>query len=518
MKKLLGLLTVLMMIGAIFAAPVHLVIFHINDTHGHAWSYSEYHNPDIGGFARIATIVNEQRAEIEKEGGHVLFLHAGDANTGIPESDQLNAVPDFAMLHYMGVDAMALGNHEFDKDLQTLEMQQRVAHFPFLSSNFVDKNLLPIFKPYLIKDFGDLKVGIIGVTTEQTNVLEPLHLGTNRIESAEEAVKDYLPEIKAKSDIIVVLGHLGYGVRPNLPVGYTTSDELAKKVDGISVIIDGHSHTVIEPPKDINNTIVAQAGEWGKYVGRIDLWIDKGRVTKWEGKLIPVNLKKYKGKDENGKAIYENLNPVKEDPFIKMIADSYYNMGAEKLNEVIGETKINLDGERQDVRSKETNLAHLITDATLEKTNADFAFTNGGGIRASIKPGKITYRDILTVLPFGNTVYIVKLTGKDVMDVLNYAVTIPAGQGAHMHVSGITYDVVNGKPTNVKIKGEPLDMNKVYNAVTNNYVAAGGDGYKMLKGKNGYDTGFVLADVVKDYIKELGTIENYDSKNRINVK
>jgi len=496
MKRVLGVLVVMILALSVFAGPNHLVIFHMNDTHGHVWG-----TDDGGGFARAATLINQAREEVAKEGGEVLFLHAGDVNTGIPESDQLDAVPDFLVLHYMGLDAMVLGNHEFDKPFEVLEKQYKVAQFPFLGANFVnEKSERPVFEPYVIKDYGEFSVGIIGLVTEQTNVLEPIYLGENTIIDAEETLIKYLPIVQEKADIVVVLGHLGYhvdGERPNLSVEFTTSDELAENVSGIDIIIDGHSHTLLETPVVINNVILAQAGEKAKNIGRIDLWIDGGRIVDWSGEVIPLTA------------------DIPEDPFIKMFADAFYQLGTEALNEVVGVTKVYLDGERAHVRSDETNLSNLITDGMIWKTGADVALMNGGGIRASIELGEITYRDILTVLPFGNTLYVLELTGKDIMDVLNYAATIPDGQGAKLHVAGLTAEIKGGKATNVKINGKPIDLKKTYKVVTNNYVAAGGDGYTMLKGKPGYDTYFRDADALREYIAHLGTIEDYTSEERL---
>lgn len=497
MKKYLGILLGLLFIISVFAAPQHLVIFHVNDTHGHVWSFDD---GATGGFARIATVINEARAEVESEGGDVLFLHAGDVNTGIPESDLLDAVPDFATLHYMGADAMALGNHEFDVDLDTLKMQARVAGFPFISANFVDRNLFPVFKPYVVKDMGGYSVGILGLTTEQTNVLEPLYLGNNSIESAYYAVKEYMPELEEKSDIQIVLGHLGYyeeGQEPQLPVGYTTSNEIAEGFSNVEVFIDGHTHTLFEEAKVINSTILSSSGDLGKYLGRIDLWIENGRIVDWESKQIKID------------------DTIEEDPFIKMVADTYKEMGSEELDKPVGYTEVRLNGERADVRSGETNLGHLITDALLWKTNAEVALQNGGGIRASISEGEISYRDVLTVLPFGNTAYTVKLKGSDLKKVADYAATIPDGQGSKLHVAGMTFKVEDGKAMNIKVNGVPLVMDKTYSVVTNNYMASGGDGYEMLAGQNGYDTGFVVADVVAEYLEHLGTIEEYQKAKRI---
>nr|WP_237729814.1 metallophosphoesterase [Petrotoga sp. 8T1HF07.NaAc.6.1] len=366
MKRFLGILVFIVLVLSVFAEPNHLVIFHMNDTHGHVWG-----TEDGGGFARAATLINQAREEVAKEGGEVLFLHAGDVNTGIPESDQLDAVPDFLALHYMGLDAMTLGNHEFDKPFEVLEKQYEVAQFPFLGANFVnEKRGGPVFEPYVIKDYGDFSVGIIGLVTEQTKVLEPIYLGENTIVDAEETLKKYLPIVQEKADVVIVLGHLGYhadGGRPNLSVEFTTSDELAENVSGVDIIIDGHSHTLLETPVVINNVIVAQTGENAENIGRIDLWIDDGRIVDWRGEVIPLT------------------SDIPEDPFIKMFTDAFYQLGSEALNEVVGVTKVYLDGERAHVRSDETNLSNLIADGMIWKTGADVALMNGGGIRALLK-------------------------------------------------------------------------------------------------------------------------------------
>jgi 5'-nucleotidase/UDP-sugar diphosphatase len=175
-------------------------------------------------------------------------------------------------------------------------------------------------------------------------------------------------------------------------------------------------------------------------------------------------------------------------------------------------------GDRSVIRSQDTNLAHLITDAMVWKTGADFAITNSGGIRASIQPGEISYRDILTVLPFGNTLYQLKATGEEVMDILEYTATVSAGQGAWPQVSGITYTIEGETVSDVMINGEPIDLDETYTIATNNYLAYGGDGYSMLEDLEGYDTGFVLADVVQDYVAEISPITDYDDEPRIIVK
>lgn len=511
MKKIF---TIVLILVTILSLATKLTILHINDTHGHAWSFSETNNPNIGGFAAIATIVEEVRKEVESQGGHVLFLHAGDINTGVPESDQLDAAPDIVALNLMKLDAATFGNHEFDKPKSVLAKQMALANFPFVSANFTDPEGIVKAKPYIVKDFGDLKVAIFGLTTEETAILEPIYLNGATFGNATQVSKALLPEMRTKADVIIALAHLGWEPEGE---GKTTSKQLAQLVDGIDVIIDGHSHTKFENAQFVNNTIVAQAWEWGKYVGRLDLDIENGKIVSWNWRPIPVNLKNYKGKDAEGKDVYEFVGkPYEENFYVKTVLNYFKSLGSEKLDTVIGETKILLDGERANVRSKSTNLANMICDSMIWKVNADIAFTNGGGIRASIKPGKITVRDVLTVLPFGNTLYVIKMTGEQVMKVLEYAATIKEGQGAFLQTGGLIWKSIGGKVVEAKIKGEPVDPNKIYTVVTNDYMAQGGDGYTMLKGLPGYNTGFTMDSVLAQYIQQvlMGTVQDYDSQPR----
>ncbi len=502
----------LICVVALFAA--RLTILHINDTHGHAWPWNETNNPNIGGFAAIATIVEEVRKEVESAGGHVLFLHAGDMNTGVPESDMLDAAPDIVAFNMMRLDAMVLGNHEFDKPKQILARQMKLAKFPMLSANFHDPEGVVKPEPYIVKDFGDVKVAIIGLTTEETAILEPLHLKGATFANCVETAKRLVEELKDRVDIVVVLAHLGWGPEGE---GKTTSKQLAQLVNGIHVIVDGHSHTRFETAQVVNGVIVVQAWEWGKYVGRLDLEIENGKIVSHSWRAIPVNLKVYKGKDEQGKDIYEFIDkPYEEHFYVKTVLDYFRQLGDERLNTVIGRTHVLLDGERANVRSKSTNLANMICDAMMWKVNADVALMNGGGIRASIRPGDITVRDVLTVLPFGNTLYVLKMTGEQLMKVLEYAATVKEGQGAFLQVGGLTWKSVAGQVVEAKVKGEPIDPNKVYVVVTNNYLAGGGDGYTVLTNLPGYDTGFRLDSVLVEYIQTVlgGEIKDYDSSPR----
>ncbi len=507
-------LVFLLLVFIVLSFAAKLTILHINDTHGRAWPFSETNNPNIGGFAVIATIVEEVRKEVESQGGYVLFLHAGDFNTGVPESDQLDAAPDIVAFNMMRLDAMVFGNHEFDKPKTVLARQMKLASFPFLCANFNDPEGIVKPKPYIVKEFPNLKVAIFGLITEETAILEPIHLAGATFSNAIEVSKSLVPELRKQADIVIALTHLG--IEPE-GAGKTTSRQLARSVSGIDVIIDGHSHTRMEKAEYVNGTILAQAWEWGKVVGRLDLEIENGKIVSWNWTAIPVNLKIHKGKDAQGKDIYEFVDKEYQQHFyVKTVLDYFKAIGSEKLDTVVAETKILLDGERANVRSKSTNLANLIADAMVWKAGADVAITNGGGIRASIKPGKITIRDILTVLPFGNRLYVVEMTGEQLLKVLEYAATIQPGQGAWPQVSGLFFKSVGGKVVQATVKGQPIEPTKIYKVVTNDYMAGGGDGYTMFKNLKGYDTGFAMDYAVIEYIQQVlkGVVEDYDSQQR----
>ena len=264
------------------------------------------------------------------------------------------------------------------------------------------------------------------------------------------------------------------------------------------MIVDGHSHTFYERPEVINGTLIVSAGEWGKYLGKLDLDVVNGTITFVSFRPIKVE------------------NSITPDFAVATVLDYFKKAGGEALNVVVGETTIKLEGDRNVVRARDTNLGYLICDAMIWKSGADIAISNSGGIRASIAAGPITYRDILTVLPFGNSLYVIEISGADFMKVLEFTATISAGQGAMPQVSGVSYTIENGTVKDVLVNGEPIVMDKIYKVATNNYLASGGDGYTTLANHPGYDTGFVLADVVVEYVSQISPITSYQESGRIN--
>ncbi len=539
LKKTFLIFTVILLALSLMAMAAHLVVLEINDTHGHAWAYNEWHNPDIGGFAAIATIVKQARAEAAANGWDFLFLHAGDVNTGVPESDLLNARPDIVALDAMGLDAMAMGNHEFDHPWSILMKQMTWANFPFLSANIVYKGTdETVGKPYVIKQFPDLSVAVLGLTTKTTEYIgNPKNLKGYDFLSPVSVAKKYVPMLHTmmgKNGIVLALTHLGiFGKgltagskisddaltmrnlltynKPNDPYGGSVT--LAESVKGITAILDGHSHTIVKEPLNVKGTLIIQAGSFSKYVARLDLITKEGKVVDYSYKLIPINLKVYH-KDKNGKVTYTYIGKeIKPDQQIENLLAGYKQIGAAKLNEPIGFSKVNFANDKEQTRTKDTLIGHLITDAIAWKfkgMGVQAVLMNGGGIRTSIAPGTVTYRDVLQVLPFGNTVVTIKIKGSDLLKAIEWgAVAHPNDTGARLNQWGLTYKVTPKGVKDILINGKPIEPNKVYTIATNDYMASGGDNYFMLKNTDQYNTNYVLADVVKEYIQHISPIESY---------
>ncbi len=489
----------------------HFTVLHSNDTHGRFWKNDkgEY------GFSVLKTAIDDVRKEVAAQGGTVILLHAGDFNTGVPESDLQNAKPDIEGLNDMKFDALALGNHEFDNPLQLLDKQERWAKFPFLSANVRYKNGKFLVKPYTIIQRGGLKFAVVGLTTEDTAKLgNPEYLGNVTFQPVIEAAREILPAVnKAQPDVRIALTHIGYyndGKHGhNAPGDVTLARSLPAK--SFDMIIGGHSHTPVcinedgslKTPyvpntpcqPDVQNGMpIMQAYEWGKFLGRADFEFKNGVTKLVRYQLIPANLKRKDG------SFYTSEIPAEPNLLAKL--QKYQDLGDKKLNIKVGEATAAFDGTRELVRSQQMPIGQLITRAQLERTQADFSLMQGGGIRDTIPAGTITYKTVLKVQPFGNLLSVVPLTGKETFDYLQEIVFKDKGSGGYPHLAGVslTYCPVDKTIANVKIQGKPLNPTATYRFVLPDYIAAGGDGYPVLKTHTGFTkTGFVDADTTKTY-------------------
>jgi len=254
-------------------------------------------------------------------------------------------------------------------------------------------------------------------------------------------------------------------------------------------------------PDRQNGAWIVQAHEWGKYVGRADFEYRNGDFKLIKYSLIPVNLmQSVKGADGKTTKVPYTV-AIAEDKDMLAMLKPYQEFGQQKLLVEIGSTDGRIEGDRSVVRSKPASMGVLIGRALMDKTRADFAVVNAGGVRDSFAPGKLTYKDVLKVQPFGNTTVTVDLTGQEVMDYLNAVAKMSAGSGAFGQFAGIDLVITAGAVTSAGIKGATIDPAKTYRMVINNFIAAGGDGYPKLTGHKSFvDTGFVDADVLRAYV------------------
>jgi 5'-nucleotidase/UDP-sugar diphosphatase len=254
-------------------------------------------------------------------------------------------------------------------------------------------------------------------------------------------------------------------------------------------------------PDRQNGTWIVQAHEWGKYVGRADFEYRNGEFKLVRYALIPINLKKpVKGTDGKTSLVTYTAEITENNDMLALLSP-YQDFGQQKLNVDIGTTDGGLEGDRTVIRAKPASLGVLVGLAMMDKAKADFAVVNAGGVRDSIAPGRITYKDVLKVQPFGNTLITVDLSGKEVMDYLNASAKMSVGSGAFAQFAGVKLVIRSGVVASASIKGAPIDPLKTYRMVVNNFQATGGDGYPKLTAHPSYtNTGFVDADVMRGYI------------------
>ena len=504
-----------------------ITILHTNDHHGHFWrnDYREY------GLAAQKTLVDGIRKEVAAEGGSVLLLSGGDINTGVPESDLQDAEPDFRGMNLIGYDAMAVGNHEFDNPLSVLRQQEKWAKFPFLSANIYQKSTNErLFKPWAIFKRQDLKIAVIGLTTDDTaKIGNPEFFTDIEFRKPADEAKLVIQELNAteKPDVLIATTHMGHYDNGEHGSNAAGDVEMARSLPAgaLAMIVGGHSQNPVcmasENKKQVdyvpgtpcapdrqNGIWIVQAHEWGKYVGRADFEFRNGEMKMVRYQLIPVNLKK-KVTYDNGESERVLYTPeIPENAQMLSLLTPFQNKGKAQLDVKIGNVNAHLEGDRSKVRFVQTNLAHLILAAQMARTTADFAVMSGGGIRDSIEAGDITYKDVLKVQPFGNIVVYVDMNGKEVKDYLTAVAQMKPDSGAYPQFANVSFTSTSGQLNDLKIKGEPVDDAKTYRMATLSFNATGGDGYPRIDEKPGYvNTGFIDAEVLKQFIQQNSPLD-----------
>ena len=494
-----------------------LSLMHSNDTHA-----------NLDQIAKKATAVKEVRAAKP----NALLVDAGDVFSGTLYFNEFKGQADLKFMNLMGYDIMTFGNHEFDlgaspEGHKALADFIRGAKFSFVSSNVNfsnDPNLKGLFtdlissKPNegriyngIVKEINGEKVGFFGLTTAETrNISNPGAVTfENYIEEARKAVRAFEGMGVNK---IVAITHIGYDDSPAVD----NDLNLATQVEGIDVIVGGHSHTQLNQPVvvDANGTptIIVQAYQYNEYLGTLDVQFDhNGVVVKHAGQLIKIADKA-------------------EDPQAKQILTQYSSKVNELKNKESGAIAVRtLDNPRTESNSErknETPLGNLITDGMLQKAksynpNVIMAFQNGGGIRAGINEGPITIGEIITVLPFGNTLATMNLTGAEIKETFETSLkNIPGENGGFLHVSGARVQYDSSKPVGQRVVSiayknadgtySPIIHNQTYAIATNAFTAKGGDGFDVLKKayEEGRATDLGLPDWenFRDHLIRLGLV------------
>lgn len=491
-------------------APLKLTVLHTNDHHGRFWPNAdgEY------GLAARKTLIDRVRAEVAAAGGHTLLLDGGDVNTGVPESDLQDAEPDFKGMDRLGYDAMAVGNHEFDKPPAVLAKQRQWVGFPLLSAN-IYRNGQRVFEPYRLFERGGYKIAVLGLTTDDTArmVLPDNIAGITFRKPADEAAA-LVPQLRRQADMVIAATHMGHYPDGQRGVNAPGDVEMARAVPGLDLIVGGHSQNPVcmlaenrrnpsyvpgQPcaPDRQNGAWIVQAHEWGKYVGRADFVIDGGKVELLRYQLMPVNLKLRAADGKKPLA----TEAIAEDAGLRTFLQPFQEAGQVRLSVVIGAADGVLDGDRTRVRQQPTNLGTLIARAMMDRTGADLALINAGGVRDSLPAGPITYRDVLKVQPFANTVGVVTLTGAELLDYLGAAARMTPGAGGFPQTAGVQLRIDAGRLIEARVAGQPIDAQRRYRLSINNFTAIGGDGYPKLNGHPNYvDSGFNDAEVLRAYI------------------
>ncbi|HEX4744699.1 MAG TPA: bifunctional UDP-sugar hydrolase/5'-nucleotidase [Candidatus Limnocylindria bacterium] len=433
-----------------------------------------------GGLAWLSGWVAQSRSRAPDR---TLLLDAGDAWQGTFTSNANKGEAVVRAMNVMRYDAQALGNHDFDWGQEVLQQRAKEATFPFLAANLIETatGKLPAYvQPWVVKDAGLARVGIIGVTNPRSaSIVKASSISGWTFLPAIDAVRRYIAEVRAQADIIVVLSH----------AGVDEDSELAQAVPDIDVIVGGHTHLPLRTARTIGKTRIYQTGAYTENLGRIEITID--RVTRRPTAIAGVDV-----------LIPVTSGTVRPDPEVAALVAQRRAEGLAVTSRVVGSTAVPLEG----VRGTEVPIGNLIADALLDYGRkqgwqSDVAFYNQAGVRASLPAGDITFGALYQVLPFANTIVQVDLTGTQLKEVLEGA----AGAAGRLHIAGGAFvyrfsDPPLQRVLSATVGGAPLDPARIYRVVTIDYLYTGGDGHTGFKNGINVKVGDVEVDAVAAYI------------------
>ena len=468
-----------------------IVVYHTNDMHSRVLPTDDS-NKSIG-LAYISAYIKNMRLKDK----NTLWFDAGDTFHGEPIINLSKGMNMALLLNAAGLDALCPGNHDFNYGPERLVELSEKCKFPVLSANvFWKKNgerLLNAYKIFTLPN--GLKVGVFGLTTPDTLVkASPLYMDKVNFLDIYKKASEVVEVLKPECDVIIAITHLGVSGSDSV-----RSIDIAENVPGIDVIIDGHSHTELPQGIKVKNTLIAQAGCYEHFLGKVTIDIENKKVTKKTAVLL--------SKEEILK------DTPKPDEKIENLLKELESKNKKILSERISYSPKTFKADRSNIRRNESAIGNLFTDALRAQTGADIAIMNSGTIRADLKAGDITKGDILAIFPFSNMLQTKEITGKQLKEVLEHSVGYyPAEFGGFLQISGFTFDfdptlTRGSRVSNVMVGSAPLDENKVYTVASSDFVFSGGDGYALFKNiklDRAYES---IDEAVVNY---LTTLKNFD--------
>jgi 5'-nucleotidase len=464
--------------GGAWAEEV-LTILHTSEHHGQVLPIEQMGRPREAGVAARATLIER----IRKEQPAVLVLDSGDLLIGTPLSSIFRGEPDVKAMNLMGYGAMAAGNHEFDFGLDHVRTMQGLAGFPILCSNLAGRNVDLPCREVAILRVGDLSIGVVGLLgrrnfpdTFNREVARILEL-RDPVETARRLARDLKQQRKA--DLVLAVTHEDDEEDLALLAEASELDAIigghTPGFDGLRTATDGTPKAVAERP----GPIFVKTHRQGRTVGRLDLTVDrKADREGGEGRIIVLKA------EARNLPVDESLPPH---PAVDALIQGYLAAMEQLGSAVLGRSLVELEGDRDAVRVRETNLGNLLTDLARLEFGTDIALINSGQIRESIPAGPVDLTRVLRVLPFNSSLVTFMLSGRDLMEALeNSASRLPAADGRFLQVSGLAVTYEAGRPVgsrvrSVRVGAKPLDPMARYSVVTDGFLADGGDGYAMFQ-------------------------------------
>lgn len=527
MKHLLIILAaLLLLIGTVWAEDLRLDLMWSNDVHGgidraQATFMNPEFPPQLGGGASAATLIKQVRGMSDKQRSNLL-LDIGDFFQGRPVGTVTKGRAVIEYMNAIGYDAMTIGNHEYDIMEDELINTLQLAKFPILTCNVLDKrtNEIPHYaQPYTIVNRLGLKIGLLGFTTTDTEKMSfPEHIKNVVFLSEKEAVAKYVKILREeeKVDLVIVLGHAGlpYDIVPGYLSRYDNkgnpladtryavwgydAQEIAREVEGIDIFIGGHMHRGVAQPwiDPVTHTMVIQGYAYGSNLGWITLKVDPKTKTV-SGYESPAM------REGSMITLFEDQFIPDED--IAPMIQKQVDIAEKGMDEIIGSAGVYLSRTNVDAQSL---MGNTIVDAMRHEVNADFAFMNLGGVRADIKSGPVTYRNVFDVMPFDNMVVSFKCSGEFLRRIIETRVE----GGRHgMIVSGgkVVYSKKRKnfeRVTSLQIAGQPWDPNRIYTVATTDFLMQGNAGLTLL-------TQVPAEDITNHQVNLRDAIVNYFKKN-----